>query len=120
MAVGHVSNGHFRDSQSGRILQPRLSATRGRLPAARGIHSVAKRPGDAAADGRNLAPDGRRKRAGQTGDGTLVLIFFRFAIYLDRGCLVQNQTQQGIMDFQIAVVIDESELPKFIHECAHL
>jgi hypothetical protein len=32
---------------------------------------------------------------------------------------VQNHTQQGIVDFQIAVVIDETELPKFIHEDAH-
>jgi hypothetical protein len=116
MAVGHVSNGHFRDSQSGRILQPRLSATRGRLPAARGIHSVAK---DRAMLLR-MAEILHRMAEEKEQAKQEILIFFRFAIYLDRGCLMQNQTQQGIMDFQIAVVIDESELPKFIHESAHL
>jgi hypothetical protein len=49
----------------------------------------------------------------------LSLICFRFVVRLDDGCLVQNHTQQGIVDFQIAVVIDETDLPKFIHEDAH-
>ena len=37
----------------------------------------------------------------------------------DRGLVVQNHVQQGIMDFQFSVVFDKSQFAEFVHEKAH-
>jgi hypothetical protein len=37
----------------------------------------------------------------------------------DRGLLVQNHVQQGIMHFQCSIVFDETQFAEFIHEEAH-
>jgi hypothetical protein len=33
--------------------------------------------------------------------------------------IVQNNVQQGTVDLNVAVVINEAQLPKFVHEKAH-
>jgi hypothetical protein len=33
--------------------------------------------------------------------------------------IVQNDVQQGTVDFQVAVVINEAQFPKFVHEMTH-
>jgi hypothetical protein len=33
--------------------------------------------------------------------------------------IVQNNVQQGTVDFNVAVVINKAQLPKFVHEKAH-
>jgi hypothetical protein len=81
--------------------------------------TIADRPCDAHTDGPNLAPHGRRKSAHRAAPEAVALSCFRVIVRLDGRRLVQNHTQQGIMDFQIAVVVDESELPKFVHKDAH-
>jgi hypothetical protein len=37
----------------------------------------------------------------------------------DRGLVVQNHVQQGIMDFQFSVVFDKTQFAEFVHEKAH-
>src|SRR5258708_21436791 len=37
----------------------------------------------------------------------------------DRGLVVQNHVQQGIMDFQLSVVFDKTQFAEFVHEEAH-
>ena len=37
----------------------------------------------------------------------------------DRGLVVQNHVQQGIVDFQFAVVFDKTQFAEFVHEKAH-
>src|SRR5216683_2379753 len=37
----------------------------------------------------------------------------------DRGLVIQNHVQQGIMDFQFSVVFDETQFAEFVHEKAH-
>src|SRR3981189_2423182 len=37
----------------------------------------------------------------------------------DRGLVVQNHVQQGIMDFQSSVVFDKTQFAEFVHEKAH-
>jgi hypothetical protein len=36
----------------------------------------------------------------------------------DLRLIVQNDAQQRAADFQLAIVIDEAQLPKFVHEMA--
>jgi hypothetical protein len=38
---------------------------------------------------------------------------------VDLGLLVQNHVQQGTVDFNLAVVINETQFPKSVHEKAH-
>jgi hypothetical protein len=38
----------------------------------------------------------------------------------DLGLVVQNHVQQGIMDFQSSVVIDEAQFAEFVHEKAYV
>jgi hypothetical protein len=40
----------------------------------------------------------------------------RVIVPLDFGRFMQNHAQQGIMDFQVSVVFDESQFAKFVHE----
>src|SRR2546425_11395518 len=37
----------------------------------------------------------------------------------DLGLVVQNHVQQGIVDFQFAVVFDKTQFAEFVHEKAH-
>jgi hypothetical protein len=37
----------------------------------------------------------------------------------DRGLVVQNHVQQGIMDFQFSVVFDKAQFAEFVHEKAY-
>jgi hypothetical protein len=37
----------------------------------------------------------------------------------DLGLVVQNQVQQGIMDFQLSIVFDKTQFAEFVHEKAH-
>src|SRR5256885_13689594 len=37
----------------------------------------------------------------------------------DLGLVVQNHVQQGIMDFQCSVVLDEAQFAELVHEKAH-
>jgi hypothetical protein len=37
----------------------------------------------------------------------------------DRGLVVQNHVQQGIMDLQFSVVFDKTQFAEFVHEKAH-
>ena len=37
----------------------------------------------------------------------------------DRGLVVQNHVQQGIMDFQFSVVFDKTQFAEFVHEKAY-
>jgi hypothetical protein len=36
------------------------------------------------------------------------------------GVVVQDHVQQGIMNFQVAIVIDEAQLAEFVHEGIYL
>jgi hypothetical protein len=37
----------------------------------------------------------------------------------DRGLVVQNHVQQGIMDLEFSVVFDKTQFAEFVHEKAH-
>jgi len=37
----------------------------------------------------------------------------------DRGLVVQDHVQQGIMDFQFSVVFNKTQLAEFVHEKTH-
>jgi hypothetical protein len=37
----------------------------------------------------------------------------------DRGLIVQDHVQQGIMNFQLSIVFDETQFAEFVHEKAH-
>ena len=39
-----------------------------------------------------------------------------FVLGLNMWSLIQNEVQQGFMNFQLTVVVDQAQLPKFVHE----
>jgi hypothetical protein len=43
-------------------------------------------------------------------------LFFAASIAPDLGIVVQDYTQQGIVDLQVAIVIDEPQFTELVHE----
>jgi hypothetical protein len=67
------------------------------------------------------ARQGRERIPGPRQSGHMILLVatasnqqLRFNLRL----IVQNHVQQGIVDFNIAVVVNKAQLPKFVHEKA--
>src|SRR5258705_13942459 len=47
-----------------------------------------------------------------------IVLIFRIPGF-DFGLLVQNHAQQGIMDLDLSVIFDQTQIAKFVHEKAH-